>query len=405
MGNKSNKNNKSGNNNIYILNKGSKFLIDFDQSDTIKNIKEKIFIKKNFATDLQILSYKSKILEDNKTTKHYKIKNNSTLDLEIKEISSPEEYFIVIKNHIDVDFYFGASSLQTIHDIKKIEFNHQNYINHKLIFFYKGEELEDSRTLYSYGLKGNKELLMDNPNYLDLYSLPSHGNYVLIKRLSGDKKPIFVPPTSSIENIKNKIFEIDNLPPKFQYLSFDNKVLDDNRTLAEYNIKNKSVVNLTLLTKNGIIVFVERISGRKIILEVQQSDPILIVKKKIEEIEHIKAERQSLCYEGKELEDNNIVSDYDIKPESIINIGVDEIGGIQLYVNTPYQKRVTLFVDEDDTIETLREILNQREGIGLDVESLGLIGKGKMLENSKTIKDYGIQNYSEIYSILRIRGG
>ena len=291
-----------------------------------------------------------------------------------------------------------------MHDIKKREFNHPNYNNHKLIFFYKGEEVEDIRTLYSYGLKGGEETYGE-PNYFDLYSLPSHENFVLIKRLSGDKKPIFVPPTSTIEIIKNKIFEIDNLPPIFQHLSFDNKVLDNNKTLAEYNIKNKSVLNLTLLTSNGIIVFVERISGRKIILEVQYSDPILAVKKKIEEIENIKAERQSLCYEGKELDNNKIVSDYGIKPESIINIWVEEICGIQLTVITPFQKRVTLFVDEDDTIETLREVLNQREGMGLDVESFRLICKGKQLENSKTIKDYGIQSYSEIHSILRLRGG
>jgi len=90
MGNKSYKDNKSNNKIIYIINKDSKFFIDYDPSDTIKNIKEKIFTKKNFATDLQVLSYKSKILEDNQTTHHYKIKNNSTLNLDIKEISSPK---------------------------------------------------------------------------------------------------------------------------------------------------------------------------------------------------------------------------------------------------------------------------------------------------------------------------
>ena len=316
-----------------------------------------------------MLSYKSHILEDSQTAKHYKIKNNTTLSLEIKEITSPEDYLISIRNHIDVDFYFSIKSSETIYDMKCEEFKHENYSKHKLIFFYKGEELEDSRTFHSYGLKGDDGHFMSIQNYFDLYSLPRHGNYVLIKRISGDKKPIFVPPTSTIEIIKNKIFEIDNLPPKFQSLSFDNQILDDNKTLADYNIKNKSTLNLSLLTNNGIIVFFERVSGRQIIVEVDQSDTILMVKNKIEKIEHINSERLCLCYEGKELEDNNIVSDYNIKPESIIDMCVDEIGGIQLYIITPFQKRVTLFVEEDDTIETLREILNQREGMGLDVES------------------------------------
>ena len=44
--------NKNSNKIIYILYNEEKFSIDFHQLDTIKNIKETIFLKKNFASDL-----------------------------------------------------------------------------------------------------------------------------------------------------------------------------------------------------------------------------------------------------------------------------------------------------------------------------------------------------------------
>lgn len=407
MGNKHNTKN-TNNIIIYISNDKEKFSIEINEFDTIKDIKEKIFNKKHFASDLQIISYKSNILEDNKTIKDYKIKNNSTISLKMKEISNPKEYFIMLNNHIGNDFYFVMKSSDTVYDMKNIEFNNELFKKYKLIFFYESQELEDSRTLYSYNLKAGEGDNYDfnKPNYFDLYNLPSHGYYIFIKRISGDKKPLFIPPTSTIQDAKNKIFELFNFPPKFQSLSTeDNKVLDNKKTLLYYKIKNKSTLNLALISNNGIIVFIQRFSGRKILLEVNQSETILEFKKKIQKIENIIPERQILCFEGEELLDNILIYEYNIKSESIIELCIEENGGILVYINTPFYKKISVHIQENDTIETLREFLSHRESNFLDEETYRLIYKGKYLEKSKTIKDYKMKMYDEIHEIVRLRGG
>jgi ubiquitin len=65
-------------------------------------------------------------------------------------------------------------------------------------------------------------------------------------------------------------------------------------------------------------IFVKTLSGRAIILEVDTSDTILKVKEKIQVKEKIPPDHQRLMFDETPLEDEHIISDYNIQKDSIL---------------------------------------------------------------------------------------
>ena len=65
--------------------KGKTIFVYYIYDDTIKNIKNKIKIKENIPSELQLLFFNEQQLEDDKTLKYYNIENLSTLHLVLKK--------------------------------------------------------------------------------------------------------------------------------------------------------------------------------------------------------------------------------------------------------------------------------------------------------------------------------
>ncbi|KAL6843093.1 hypothetical protein ACP4OV_026806 [Aristida adscensionis] len=177
---------------------------------------------------------------------------------------------------------------------------------------------------------GNEEGLRRRPRRRRI-----RGNKIFVKTMTNKTYTLELDLSKTIADVKKMIMEKDGIPPDQQALFTSIRghsifLNIDDRTLADYNIKNGSVLEMYLrLRGGGMTIFVKNITGEvsRKKLEVGCTYTISQVKDKIHQLEGIHPTQQHLVFEGLPLDDDNrTLEDYKIQDKSTLELGIGPRG-------------------------------------------------------------------------------
>ena len=370
-----------------------RMVLELRPKDTVESVKDKIHAETKISPYRQILQFNGEHLDDVHSLNYYNIENKSMLSLYLAV-----EVFVKMSTGIDVRFKFIKSN--TIKNVKeRIQLSDDIPCKMQRLFF-RDRLLEDKYTLSYYSIENGSILDCDVlPISVDI-KMPNEDDYITLA----------VGPNDSIAKLKSMIKVEKGFPVDEQLIVYNERNLEDDRTVSDYNIQDKSTLDLVLRvpgrhkghTRTGVLVTIlteasQRVPVATYTLAVRPTNSILEVKLKIRDMTGVPPHKQILSFADRELENTRTISDYDIRNDSVIYL----VEKIQVYLDIPLrQERMVLELRPKDTVESVKDKIHAETKISPYRQILQF--NGEHLDDVHSLNYYNIENKSMLSLYLAV---
>ena len=244
------------------------------------------------------------------------------------------DYIFIRLAHVNETFALKVDLTETIASVKAKIQEKGILLPQPELWFSK--KLENDRTLADYGIQRNSNLIL-------VPKLSSLG-----RRSGGERKEFFVKTltglsltfesdlSETIAALKFMLMEKLGTPLDTLRLILSGVQVEDDRTLADYNVENGSIFYLVLrLRGGGMSIIVEKLNGHPFSLNVSSEHTISQIKDMVNERDeeqgiHQEQTKQHVEYEGKRLDDDGTLAYYNIEGGSTLILVDTVVVGVLL---------------------------------------------------------------------------
>lgn len=385
---------------------GNTIALDMQASDTVGTLKDTISKKKGHPPEQQRLLFEGQQLEDTSTLFDYRINTGSTVEMSVSRtcegMENVEEQAmqILIKDFAGNNVVLDVQASDTVGSLKETIGKKDGSSPEQQHLVFEGQRLEDDRTLAEYRITCGSTVQMSVPRgSYGMEGVHEQATQILIKDCNGLAIVLDMQQSDTVGALKEMISKKEGHPPQQQRLLFAGQQLEDTRTLSDYGINSGSTVQMSIRIQRGANILVRSMQGKVMVLDVDPSTTVSDLKERIREREGIPPQQQRLVFAGKQLVDGSTLFESNIGRDDTVYLVPRMTKVMHITARTLAGKTMKLVVAPSESVASVKRKIEVLEGVQPDQQRL--IFAGKMLEDTKPISEYMIQDNATLHLVIR----